>query len=115
MESRVSEAVSGPVARIPTPPLYGKSFEINCHYRRRYGMHNDELVIHRHTIHIHIVGDSRNLSPAFETAATSSGRDIQDMPGKIKGYLQPKREVILVTTAGAAAISVWRCAKSFLI
>jgi hypothetical protein len=24
------------------------------------------------------------------------------MPGKIKGYLHPKREVILVTTAGAA-------------
>ena len=68
-------------------------------------MHNDELVIHRHTTH-YIVGDSRNLSPAFETAATSSGRDIQDMPGKIKGYLQPKREVILVTTAGAAAISI---------
>jgi hypothetical protein len=49
-------------------------------------------------------------SPAFETAATSSGEDIHDIPGRIRGYLHPKREVILVRTAGTAAIIVFvRC------
>lgn len=65
-------------------------------------MHNDELVF-TDTQHI-LLETAVIISPAFETAATSSGRDIQDMPGKIKGYLHPKREVILVTTAGAAAM-----------
>jgi hypothetical protein len=45
-------------------------------------------------------------SPAFETAATSAGVDIHDIPGRTIGYLHPKREVILVRTAGAAAAIV---------
>ena len=38
-------------------------------------------------------------SPAFETAATSAGSDIQDMPGRIRGYLHEKSEVIRVRIA----------------
>mmetsp|Transcript_2957 Transcript_2957/g.8097 ORF Transcript_2957/g.8097 Transcript_2957/m.8097 type:complete len:264 (-) Transcript_2957:65-856(-) len=53
MDSRVSQAESGPVARIPTPP-------------------------------------------AFETAATSSGVEIQDIPGRTIGWSQPKRSVMRV-------------------
>lgn len=49
-------------------------------------------------------------SPAFETAATRSGVDIHDIPGRTIGYLHPKREVILVRTAGAAAIVRFRFA-----
>ena len=51
--SLVSRALSGPVARIPTPP-------------------------------------------AFETAATNSGVEIQDIPGNIRGYWHPNSFVIRV-------------------
>lgn len=38
-------------------------------------------------------------SPAFDTAATSAGSEIQDMPGRIRGYLHEKSEVIRVRIA----------------
>jgi hypothetical protein len=38
------------------------------------------------------------IPPAFEIAATSSGVDIHDIPGKTSGYLHPNILVILVLT-----------------
>jgi len=44
------------------------------------------------------------ISPAFETAATSVGDDIHDIPGRTMGYLHPNREVMRVRTAGTVAV-----------
>jgi len=46
------------------------------------------------------------IPPALETAATSSGVEIHDMPGSMSGYLQPSMLVILVRIAGAAMLTV---------
>jgi hypothetical protein len=37
--------------------------------------------------------------------------DIHDIPGRMIGYLHPKSEVILVRTAGAAAIVISFCLR----
>ena len=42
-------------------------------------------------------------SPLFETADTSLGSDIQDIPGNIIGYLHEKSDVIRVRIGAAAA------------
>jgi len=40
--------------------------------------------------------------PAFETAATRVGSEIQLIPGNTMGYLHPKRDVIRVRMEAAA-------------
>ena len=42
-------------------------------------------------------------APAFETADTSLGSDIQDIPGNIIGYLHENSDVIRVRIGAAAA------------
>jgi len=44
--------------------------------------------------------------PALETAATSSGVEIQDMPGRMMGYLHLNKEVIRVGTEAVAVMVV---------
>lgn len=48
------------------------------------------------------------LSPAFETAATSVGSEIQLIPGSTMGYLQPKSDVMRVRMGAA----IWSCRGS---
>jgi len=40
--------------------------------------------------------------PAFDTAETRVGSDIHDIPGRMRGYLHPKSDVMRVRMAGAA-------------
>mmetsp|Transcript_13538 Transcript_13538/g.18574 ORF Transcript_13538/g.18574 Transcript_13538/m.18574 type:complete len:108 (-) Transcript_13538:132-455(-) len=50
--------------------------------------------------------------PAFETAATNSAVDIHDIPGKIRGYWHPKRDVMRFFMAGnlvAAVVDMILC------
>mmetsp|Transcript_1516 Transcript_1516/g.2261 ORF Transcript_1516/g.2261 Transcript_1516/m.2261 type:complete len:104 (+) Transcript_1516:913-1224(+) len=42
--------------------------------------------------------------PAFDTAETRVGSDIQDIPGRMRGYLHPKSDVMRVRMAGAAMV-----------
>mmetsp|Transcript_28368 Transcript_28368/g.40546 ORF Transcript_28368/g.40546 Transcript_28368/m.40546 type:complete len:108 (-) Transcript_28368:17-340(-) len=44
--------------------------------------------------------------PALDTAETSVGSEIQDIPGRTRGYLHPNSEVMRVRIAGAAIVFV---------
>ena len=53
-------------------------------------------------------------SPLFETADTSLGSDIQDIPGNIIGYLHEKSDVIRVRIGAAAAHIIFSQLPVFL-
>ena len=44
------------------------------------------------------------IPPALDTAATNSGVDIQDIPGRTIGYLHLNKEVIRVETVAAVMV-----------
>ena len=48
------------------------------------------------------------IPPALDTAATNSGVDIQDIPGRTIGYLHLNKEVIRVETVAAVMVEDFR-------
>ena len=53
--------------------------------------------------------------PAFETADTSLGSDIQDIPGNIIGYLHENSDVIRVRIGAAAAHIIFRLGSGLIL